>query len=179
MATKRAVPAVQLTKLFRAALIADGANPQVMLAAFADWKTDWPAWEDLDYYFGKDAFYTVPKRSNRSVVRQVHMPPEDPANWPASTSPLSSASRKKIEAELREWNRLWTISERQPGKPTSARYRVSSRVLVYVDGGRHGYLLLHLGREPEGHDETTADICTMEMWADVAEAFIHDGTILI
>ena len=46
-------------------------------------------------------------------------------------------------------------------------------MLVYVDGGRHGFLLIHLAREPDGHDEVTASMRLMEMWADVAEAFIH------
>lgn len=52
-------------------------------------------------------------------------------------------------------------------------------MLVYVDGGRHGYLLLHLAREPDGHDEVTANRQVMEMWADVAETFMHDGTVLV
>ncbi len=48
-----------------------------------------------------------------------------------------------------------------------------------IHGARYGYLLIHLAREPDGHDDITANARLMEMWADIAEAFIHDGTILL
>ena len=118
----------------------------------------------------------------------VHMAPDDPADWPADRPPLSLEQYKKIEKELTAWNKLWSITEQNerrgkkigiPWNPTSARYRTSSRVLVYVDGKRHGYLLLHLGFEPEGHDEATADIKLLRHWEEVAKAFIHDGSIIV
>ena len=161
-------PHVQLTKELREALEADGADPEVLLEAFAAWKKDWPRWEDRDYYFGKDGNYHTPKRNNRAVLRHVHMPPEDPKAWPESSPPLSPEQRDKIATELDNWDKLW---DRRRG----ARYRTSSRVLVYVDGGRHGFLLIHLAREPEGHDEVTANARALERWADVADAFIHFG----
>lgn len=168
MASK--TPKVQLTQAFRDALEADGADPDVLLEAFAAWRKDWPYWEDADYEFGKDGDYHTPKRGNKAVLRHVHMPPEDPAVWPEDAPPLSEAQVQKIRRERSNWDKAWD-------QERAARWRTSSRVLVYVDGGRHGYLLIHLAREPEGHDEVTANKRTMEMWADVAEAFIHDGTV--
>jgi hypothetical protein len=163
-------PKVQLTKEFREALEADGADPDVLRESFAAWKQDWPYWEDRDYYFGKDGDYHTPKRGNRAVLRHVHMPPEDPQAWPASSPPLSPEHVDKVASELASWDKAWNLGR-------AARYRTSSRVLVYVDGGRHGYLLLHLAREPEGHDEVTANARVMERWADIADAFIHFGTV--
>lgn len=165
-------PKVQLTQAFRSALEADGANSADLADAFAAWKQDWPYWEDRDYYFGKDGDYHTPKRGNRPVLRHVHMPPEDPHDWPADAPPLSEEHLKKIQEERSKWDRLW-------GWERAARYRTSSRVLVYVDGGRHGFLLIHLAREPDGHDEVTASMRLMEMWADVAEAFIHNGSVVM
>lgn len=163
-------PKVQLTRAFREALEADGADPADLLESFADWKEDWPHWEDADYYFGKDGDYRTPTRGNKAVLRHVHMPPEDPADWPADAPPLSEEKLTKIQWERTNWDKMW-------GWERAARWRTSSRVLVYVDGGRYGYLLIHLAREPDGHDEVTANMRLMEQWADVADAFIHDGTV--
>lgn len=164
------IPKVQLTQAFRETLEAEGANPDDLADEFAAWKQDWPYWEDRDYYFGKDGDYHTPKRGNRSVLRHVHMPPEDPTAWPDDAPPLSAEKHAKILKERSDWAKNWAWKR-------AARYRTSSRVLVYVDGGRHGYLLIHLAREPDGHDEVTASKRLMEMWADVADAFIHDGTV--
>ncbi len=172
MVTKAVLPKVQLTQEFREELEAVGANPDTLAEAFAEWKQGWPKFEDLDYYFGKDGEYHTPTRAGKRVLTHVHMPPEDPDNWPADALPLTPDERTKIEKEIQDWERMWHLRR-------SARNRTSSRVLVYANGGRHGYLLLRLAREPHGHDETTADKQLMNDLADVAEAFIHDGTILI
>lgn len=172
MATIAPLPKVQLTKVFRAALEADAADPDTLAEGFAEWKQGWPRFEDSDYYFGKDGDYRALTRNGKRVLRHVHMPPEDPNNWPANEPPLSDVKKAKIQAEIQKWDRMWNLGR-------AARYRTSSRVLVYVDGGRHGYLLLHLAIEPDGHDETTANKKLMKDMADVAEAFIHDGTILL
>lgn len=82
MASNPPLPKVQLTALFRAQLEADGTDPDDLAAYFAGWKQDWPKLEDRDYYFGKDGDYHTPKRNNKAVLRHVHMPPEDPKNWP-------------------------------------------------------------------------------------------------
>lgn len=166
------LPKVQLTALFRAQLEADGTDPDDLAAYFSGWKQNWPKLEDLDYYFGKDGDYHTPKRNNKSVLRHVHMPPEDPKHWPAWAPPLSPEEVAKVKGELDEWDKRWE-------QRRAARFRTSSRVLVYVDGDRHGYLLLHLAKEPDGHDEATANRHVMEMWADVADAFIHDGAVLV
>lgn len=172
MATQSKLPQVQLTQEFREELEAEGADPEVLIEAFAEWKEDWPRFEDGDYFFGKDGQYSSPTRVGKRVLTHVHMPPEDPENWPADAPPLTPAQKAKIEGEVRNWDRMWNLRR-------AARYRTSSRVLVYVDGGRHGYLLLRLAREPDGHDATTADRQLMNHLADVAEAFIHDGSIII
>lgn len=106
------------------------------------------------------------------VVHHVHMPPESPDTWPAQTPALPPEKQAKIRAEIQQWDRMWSLKR-------AARFRTSSRVLVYVDGDRHGYLLLHLAREPDGHDETTANKRLMNEMADVAETFIHNGSIRI
>lgn len=168
MATRAALPKVQLTKVFRAALEAEDSDPDILAEAFSKWKQDWPKFRDAEYYFGKDGYYRTPMRNGKPVVMHVHMPPEtpDPRLVP------SLAKQAKILAEIQKWDEK--CEQRR-----HAHYRTSSRVLVYVDGGRHGYLLLHLAREPDGHDETTANKRLMNEMADVAEAFIHNGTILI
>mgnify|MGYP000291181439 CR=1 FL=1 len=176
------MPKVQLTSIFHANLISAGVDQVEIKKINVERKRNWPNWEDLDYYFGKDGFYFDPSGSGNTSVRHVHMPPEDPNDWPLTRPPLSQEKFSKIEKELRDWNRQWAFTEKAVDmgvKPKSARYRVSSRVLVYVDGGRHGFLLLHLGFEPDGHDEATANRRLMKYWDTVAKAFIHDGTKII
>lgn len=172
MATSRQLPKVQLTRVFRDVLLAAGANPDDLAQGFAEWKEAWPKWEDRDFYFGKDGDYHTPRRNGEFVLRHVHMPPEDPCNWPDDSPPLAPDQKARIEMEVQEWNKAWK-------KGRAGRYRVSSRVLVYVDGGRHGYLLLDLAREPDGHDSIPANKAQMERWADIAERFRLDGTVLI
>jgi len=165
-------PKVQLTKVFADELVALGVSPADFAKSFADWKDAWPKWEDNDYYFGKDGDYYDPKRGDKFVLRHVHMEPEDPAYWPEDAKPLEPDERAKIIAERAAWLKRW--NER-----SAARYRTSCRVLVYVDGGRHGYLLIHLAVEPDGHDRVTANKALMEQWADVAERFRFNGEVLI
>ena len=54
---------------------------------------------------------------------------------------------------------------------------------MYTFDRRHGYLLIFLVREPEGHvfsEMKTKDAAQlMEDFADVADAFQFDGSILI
>lgn len=166
------LPKVQLTAVFRQELVADGADPKSLIDGFAEWKDRWPLFEHAEYYFGKDGEYHSPTRTGKRVLSHVHMTPEDPDNWPANQPPLSKEERVKVLKELEKWDKRWRLKQ-------SARNRTSSRVLVYVDGGRHGYLLLHLAKEPNGHDETTANLQLLHDLADVAEAFIYNGTILI
>jgi hypothetical protein len=161
---------VLLAPTFREALLEVGADPEVLIEAFSEWKRDWPTWEDRDYYFGKDGEYHSPRRSNRAVLRHVHMPPEDPAAWPDEGAVLSEEGRAKVAAERVRWDLAWN-------RRRAARYRTSSRVLVYVDGGPNGYLLLHLAREPDGHDEVVANRRVLERWADIADDFIHFGIV--
>ena len=100
------------------------------------------------------------------------MLPEDPDAWPAAAEPLAPEMACKIRQERSRWERLWKLQR-------SAHSRTSSRVLVYAAGDRHGYLLLHLGREPDGHDQIQANRKLLLDLATVAEQFCYNGTILI
>ena len=61
--------------------------------------------------------------------------------------------------------------------------RTSDAVLVYAEDPTHGYLLLHVVWEPGGHAlgrmATPPARLLMTGFAEVAAAFIHDGSILI
>lgn len=147
MSSITSLPSVHTTAVFNKALVKADLNPERFAQAFAAWKEDWPDWEDLDYYFVKDGLYFDRGKDVLTSVRHVHMPPEDPNNWPTGAPPLSVEQRKKVGQELKKWNALWTLTEEaeergkrlsRPWKPTSARNRTSSRVLVYVDGNKHG-----------------------------------------
>lgn len=146
---------VQLTEVFRQALIADGLDPDGFAAYFACWRADWPKHEFTDFYFGKDGGYRKPTRDGKRVLRHVHMAPAD-------TSPA-----------MARWKASWKHRKR----------KTSDEVLVYTYDPAHGYLLLHLAKEPTGHAlsdmDTNATRDLMNDLADVAEAFIFDGTVLI
>ena len=61
--------------------------------------------------------------------------------------------------------------------------RTSNSVLIYAHDKTHGYLLLHLVREPKGHNFARMlndhDKKTMNALADAAEGFMFNGAILI
>jgi hypothetical protein len=154
MPSARLLQKVQLTNLLRQSLIADGLDPDDFAQYFADWKAEGEAGEHLDYYFGKDGFYNAPKREGRRVIKHVHMPPEG-------------------SDDLAKWERAWVRRSR----------KTSDTVLIYAQDPAHGFLLMHLAREPHGHK--LAKMATLEtqkfmnQLADVAEAFIFNGEILI
>jgi len=164
---------VQLTRVFREALLAIGEDPEFFAGTFADWRRNWPRWEDKDWSFGKDNAYRALQPGKNNVLRHVHMPPNDPATWP-QPSGYTPEEETKIKAEFANWEKHWDLEDK-----SCAQNRVSSRVLVYVDGGRHGFLLMHLGFEPDGHDDITNDKATMKSWAEVAERFQYNGDIII
>jgi len=153
----RATPVhkVQLTDLLRESLKAEGLDPDLLAQDFAEWKALGDKGEYSSYYFGKDSDYTRPTRLKKSVLRHVHLPP---------------ASDPK---EIASWEKVWSKKGR----------KTSDTSLVYARDPTHGYLLIYIAREPEGH--LFAEMTTpqskqmMENFADVAEAFIHDGTVRI
>lgn len=154
MPSARLLQKVQFTELLRQNLIDDGLDPDDFAQYFAEWKAEGEAGENLDYYFGKDGFYSVPKRAGRMVLRHVHMLPDD-------------------EKELAKWDRAWQRRSR----------KTSDTALIYAYDPAHGFLLMHLAREPQGHTlakmETPESKKFMNQLADVAEAFIFNGDVLI
>ena len=52
-------------------------------------------------------------------------------------------------------------------------------MLGYVNGADMATCPYTWQKSLDGHDEATANRHVMEMWADVADAFIHDGAVLV
>lgn len=149
------MPSVQITQLLRASLEADGLDADDFCQYFGKWKALGEVGEYADYYFGKDGENTRPLRHGRRVLRHVHLTPEADAH------------------ALQKWDRDWKRRSR----------KTSDVCLVYTFDRRHGYLLIFLVREPEGHVfsemKTKEAAQLMEDFADVADAFQFDGSILI
>lgn len=148
-------PRVHLTKLLRQALEEDGYDADDFVRYFANWKALGSSGEYSDPYFGKDGEYARPLRDGRRVLRHVHLPPESNPE------------------EVAKWDRASKRCAR----------KTSDTSLIYAYDGRHGYLLIYIVREPNGH--AFAEMATreckelMEQLADVASAFLHGGEILI
>ncbi|MGJ7512433.1 type II toxin-antitoxin system YafO family toxin [Variovorax sp. GT1P44] len=147
-------PHVQLSDLLFDALESEGIDPDWFADLFADWKALGPAGEYSSFYFGKDGAYVEPRRGGRMVLRHAHLPPGDPA-------------------ELALWSRLHRRRRR----------RTSDACVIYAHDARFGYLLLYIAREPTGHAisdmRVPASARFMNQLADAAEAFIHDGSVVL
>lgn len=163
MSAELTLPPVHLTQLLRQALLDDGLDPDDFAQYFAEWKAMGAAGEYLDYYFGKDGDYDQPRRGGQRVLRHVHMPPED--RRADESEPPSPA--------LAQWERDWQRRRR----------KTSDTALIYAHDPRRGYLLIYLAREPTGHQiaqmTTETSRTFMNQLADVADAFITHGRILI
>jgi hypothetical protein len=144
-----------LTGLLRSSLEGEGYDANEFLAYFLAWKDLGPNGEYADPYFGKDGEYGRPVRNGKRVLRHVHLPPETDAS------------------AIKRWNR----DHKQGSRKTS------DTSLVYAYDQTHGYLLIYIAREPDGHAiaemRTAKSRQLMENFADVAERFCHDGTVLI
>jgi hypothetical protein len=155
MLAMKSLPKVQLTGVFRQALIADELAPDEFAQYFAEWRQSWPNYEFTDPYFGKDGDYAQPLRNGKRVLRHVHLEP-----------PLTSP---KYET----WQRAAKRCSR----------KTSDKMLVYAYDPAHGYLLLHIAHEPNGHAlgdmDTPGTKLLMNTMADVADAFIFNGCVLI
>lgn len=153
MATGSALPRVRLSVLLRDDLKSEGYDPYDFGHYFAEWKSLGPAGEYADPYFGKDSLYERPLRNNTRVLRHVHLRPEG------------------FPDKIKEWDRLHDLGAR----------KTSNAVLIYVYDPVHGYLLLHMVREPDGHvfsEMKTPDTdLFMNQLADVAEEFIYFGAV--
>lgn len=151
------LPRVQLTALLRGSLLGVTLDPDGFATYFGEWKALGTSGEYLDYYFGKDGYYYQPKRMGRFVLKHVHLPPD------GTVAPKALAS----------WERNWNRS----------RKKTSDTSLIYAEDSIHGYLLIYIAREPQGHElaqmATLATKTFMNQLADVAEEFIHQGAICI
>ena len=154
MATVPVPPHVQLSDLLYDTFEEEGLDPDVFADEFQAWKALGPAGEYSNFYFGKDGFYFEPKRHHQMVLRHVHLPPSSPQ-------------------ELAEWSRAHRRRRR----------RTSNTCLIYAYDKAHGYLLLFIAREPNGHVisdlRISASVRLLNQLADAAEAFIHDGAITL
>ncbi|MDM0029895.1 type II toxin-antitoxin system YafO family toxin [Variovorax saccharolyticus] len=152
--SKPSPPRVQLSDLLYDALEAEGVGPDWFADQFADWKALGTAGEYASFYFGKDGAYAEPRRGGCMVLRHAHLPPGDPA-------------------ALAEWARLHRRRRR----------RTSDTCVIYTQDARFGYLLLYIAREPTGHAisdmRVPAAARFMSQLADAAEAFMHDGAIVL
>lgn len=144
-----------MTRLLRANLENEGFDADNFCEYFGEWKALGAAGEFSDPYFGKDGEYTRPLRNSKRVLRHVHLSPED-----------------DLEA-LAEWNRKFELGSR----------KTSDVCLVYTHDHTHGFLLIYIAREPNGHllseMRTPETARLMEGFADVAEEFQFNGNILI
>jgi hypothetical protein len=156
-----ALPQVQLTTLLRQALIDEGFDPDEFAQYFAEWKVLGPAGEYTDYYFGKDGFYERPKRCGRRVLRHVHLPPDPPVDGQRPSPAFAD----------------WELDSQR------CRRKTSDTSLIYAEDPGHGFLLIYLAREPQGHKLARMDTPEaqqlMNQLADVAEQFIFSGTIIL
>ena len=123
--------------------------PGIFSERFLQWKRSGTE----DYYFGKDAPYDRPRGDARQyILHHVHL------------APLTSPE------ELGKWDKSWG---RASGR------RTSDTALMYVDGGRYGYLLLTILSDPEAHDvvrmKTARDIRFMSEMAIHAKKFMETG----
>ena len=130
-----------------------GESPVEYAKYFAEWKALGPAGECSDWFFGKDGFYKKPLRNRKMVPRHVHLPP------------------KSGTEDARKWDR-----RAKNGDP-----KESNSALVYAEDRTHGYLLMFVALDPHGHKfadlQTSDSVELMGEFCDMAEAFIHDGTV--
>jgi len=69
------------------------------------------------------------------------------------------------------------LAAKRQGKKTSDTF------LIYAFDPLHGFLLIDIVKEPNGHlvamMDTTRSVELMNLYADIAEAFIHSGLVLV
>lgn len=122
---------------------------------FQAWKAEGPTGEYGNYFFGKDSAYHTPKLTlSNDRLMHVHLVPI------------------LDQDALVAWDRDWKRRTR----------KVSNRVLVYADNRKGDYLLIYVLNEPDAHSiaamQTVEDAETMAFFAQVAEAFIFNGSII-
>ena len=136
-------------------LAALGEDAREWAAYFNAWKASGPAGEYSDYFFGKDAAYANVRVDGLAVeLMHVHL------------VPLADSKALKI------WDRNDRLKKR----------KTSDRALVYARDGKGNYLLIAVLDEPDAHAiaqmRSAADRELMQDFAQVAEAFAFDGSII-
>lgn len=139
----------------RELLTGQGQDADNFAAEFDHWKSLGERGEYSAYLFGKDAAYRLPPvNGDHNVLRHVHLVPlKDPA-------------------QIARWDLAWQRRSR----------KTSDRALVYVSDPRQGHLLLFILEEPAAHAVARMLLPEhrqlMQMFAVVAERFIHDGEVI-
>lgn len=146
---------VQLTAHLAGQLILARIDPVAFANHFKVWKADWPKNEYESELFGKDGGYITPKVGGVPyLLKHVHLVPV-----------LDRNSRNQWYKDLFDRSR-----------------KTSDRVLVYTERPGPSYLLIDVLDEPDAHHIakmlSPEDKAHMEGMANVAEAFIHDGSIV-
>lgn len=152
---------VQVTQLFRDTLNDGEFTADELAQYFSEWKAMGEFGVHRDYYFGKDGFYDKPRSGGRRVLRHVHFAPGAPA-----------PNEHPSEAYLK-----WELQWKHGGRKTS------DTSLIYAHDPGHGYLLIYMAREPEGHQIARMDTAEtrdfMHNLVFAADRFIFNGEILI
>lgn len=139
---------VYLTQEFREQIIADGDDPDELVALFGDWKSD--ERNEFEYIeFGKDGFYEDPKVGGEMVLKHVHLPPH----------PDSEA--------MKDWEKRHRRRSRKK----------SNRCLIYASRRNGDHLLIDVLDDPPGAHVAMKNKTMMHRLASIAAEFIQDGII--
>ena len=131
------------------------SDPARFASEFDSWKAQGSAGEFESFLFGKDGAYVRPEVAGEKYrLRHVHLVP------------------LKNPEQLTAWQRLWRFRGR----------KTSDRVLVYASNTRGDHLLIFILEEPLAHQialmKTPEDEALMGKFAAIADAFLHDGSVI-
>jgi len=146
---------VKMTDFLKTQFESDGLDHDLFMMFFAQWKSQGEEGEHDSYHFGKDGGYIKPLVNNQAyVLKHVHL------------MPVLDQERKAA------WDKAWKHRSR----------KTSDRVLIYVDNGLGGFLLIAILPEPDAHriaqQKTPQDRHTMNVCSEIAERFIDNGDVI-
>ncbi len=145
--------ATKCTQALRDQLASVDESSDAWAVFFDNWKSLGPNGEYSNYFFGKDSAYSGVALTGGKLMH-VHLVPI------------------LDKAALAAWDRDWSRHSR----------KVSDRALVYADDGRGNYLLIYVLDEPHAHAiarmATLAEKETMQAFAEIAAAFVFDGSVI-
>lgn len=147
--------ATRCTEQLREQLLKTSSDVVAFAAEFDAWKALGEKGEYGSFLFGKDGSYARPKVDDKPyLLRHVHL------------APIKDVERLTL------WQKLWRLRTR----------KTSNRVLVYASDSKGNHLLIFILEEPSAHAiaemKSSEDRAVMERFAEIAAAFLHDGTIL-